>query len=43
MTIREKNKRPPMRRGVLWAWIAAVLAVFLFVGIVLTVSGQSFF
>jgi hypothetical protein len=40
---REKNLRPPMRRPVFWIWISAVVAVFIFVGVVLAVSGQSWF
>jgi len=40
---RKKNLRPPMRRGTLIVIIAVVVAVFVFVGIMLAVSGQSFF
>ena len=42
-TKREKNLRPPMRRWVFRAWIGVVIAVFVFIGIVLAVSGQSWF
>ena len=40
---RRKNLRPPMRRGTLIAFIAVIAAVFIFVAVVLAVSGQSFF
>jgi len=40
---RKKNLRPPMRRGVFIAWMVAVVAVFVFIGVILVVSGQSLF
>ena len=40
---RKKNLRPPMRRGTLIVVIAVVIAVFVFVGVMLAVSGQSLF
>jgi len=40
---RRKNPRPPMRPAVMWIWIGSAIAVLVFVGVVLAVSGQSFF
>jgi len=40
---RKKNLRPPMRRGTLIVFIVVIVAIFVFVGVMLAVSGQSFF
>ena len=40
---RKKHLRPPMRRGTLIAVVAVVIVVFIFVGVMLAVSGQSLF
>lgn len=36
-------KRPPMKPSTMWIVIGVAVAVLVFVGIVLAVSGQSFF
>ena len=40
---RQKNLRPPMRRGTFVVIIGAVVVVLVFVFVVLAVSGQSLF
>jgi len=40
---RKKNLRPPMRRGTFIVIMSVVAAVFIFVFVVLAVSGQSLF
>jgi len=40
---RKKNLRPPMRRSTLIIFIVVIVAVFVFVGVMLAVSGQSLF
>lgn len=40
---RERPKRPPMRPATMWIIVGIAVAVLLFVGVVLAVSGQSLF
>lgn len=45
MTIGRGNKptRPPMKPVTVWIIVGVAIAVLVFVGVVLAVSGQSFF
>jgi hypothetical protein len=40
---KDRPGRPPMKRATMWIIVLAAVAVLVFVGIVLAVSGQSLF